>query len=143
MKIDITNYIEKNDLEKNKDGIEGFVSNSKHNPSKTFFKNFEYKASDLSLNDEIDRFTYVKPGLGVENDDSLAKNIIKDINSPVGKTANELAVIANTVSSEDLKELEKNGYSINDTDISTIVSVTDKIKATLAKAGVDIEKIYG
>ena len=25
MKIDITNYIEKNDLEKNKDGIEGFV----------------------------------------------------------------------------------------------------------------------
>ena len=143
MKIDITNYIEKNDLEKNKDGIEGFVSNSKHNPSKTFFKNFDYKASDLSLNDEIDRFTYVKPGLGVENDDSLAKNIIKDINSPVGKTANELAVIANTVSSEDLKELEKNGYSINDTDISTIVSVTDKIKATLAKAGVDIEKIYG
>ena len=91
MKIDITNYIEKNDLEKNKDGIEGFVSNSKHNPSKTFFKNFEYKASDLSLNDEIDRFTYVKPGLGVENDDSLAKNIIKDINSPIGKTANELA----------------------------------------------------
>ncbi|WP_022748150.1 DUF6240 domain-containing protein [Lachnobacterium bovis] len=143
MKIDITSYIDKKEIEKNKDGIEEFLSDIKENSSKTFFKNPEYKASDLSQNDAIDRFTYVKPNLGVKKDESLAKSILEDINSPMNKTANDLAVIANTVSAEDLKKLEKNGYSINDTDVKTIVSVTDKIKATLAKAGVDISKIYG
>lgn len=38
--------------------------------------------------------------------------------------------------------MEENGFSINDTDSHTIITVTDKIKAVLAKAGVDIS-IYG
>ena len=38
--------------------------------------------------------------------------------------------------------MEENGFSINETDSHTIITVTDKIKAVLAKAGVDIS-IYG
>ena len=38
--------------------------------------------------------------------------------------------------------MEENGFSVNDTDSYTIITVTDKIKAVLAKAGVDIS-IYG
>lgn len=52
--------------------------------------------------------------------------------------SNEVAIIANTTSAEDLKELEESGFSLMDTDSRTIITVTDKIKATLARAGVDI-----
>ena len=55
---------------------------------------------------------------------------------------NEIAVLANTTSAADYKAMEENGFSINETDSHTIITVTDKIKAVLAKAGVDIS-IYG
>ena len=53
-----------------------------------------------------------------------------------------MAVLSNTVSENDLQEMEKNGFSVNNTDSHTIITVTDKIKAELAKAGVDISA-YG
>lgn len=55
---------------------------------------------------------------------------------------NEMAVISNTASEEDLKKMQEDGFSIEDTDSATIITVTDKIKAALAKAGVDISE-YG
>lgn len=55
---------------------------------------------------------------------------------------NQMIVITNTTSSEDLEEMSKNGFSGLDADSHRIITVTDKIKAELAKAGVDIS-IYG
>ena len=50
---------------------------------------------------------------------------------------NEMIVVSNTTSVEDLKKIEEEGYSLYETDSHTIITVTDKIKAVLAKAGVD------
>jgi len=55
---------------------------------------------------------------------------------------NQMVIISNTASAEDLEEMSKDGFSAMDADSHTILTVTDKIKAVLAKAGVDIS-IYG
>lgn len=55
---------------------------------------------------------------------------------------NQMIVLSNTTSAEDLEEMSKDGFSGLDMDSHTIITVTDKIKAELAKAGVDIS-IYG
>lgn len=41
--------------------------------------------------------------------------------------------MANTTSTEDLKKMEEDGFSISDADSHTIITVTDKIKAALEK----------
>lgn len=51
--------------------------------------------------------------------------------------------MANTTSTEDLKKMEEDGFSISDADSHTIITVTDKIKAALAKAGVDVSSMGG
>lgn len=50
----------------------------------------------------------------------------------------QMAVLSNTLSPEDYKKLKEEGFSIHETDGKTIVTVTDKIKTQLAKAGVDV-----
>ncbi len=50
----------------------------------------------------------------------------------------QMAVLAGSLSGEDIRNLSKEGYSLNDTDAGTIVTVMDKIKMELAKAGKDI-----
>ncbi len=54
----------------------------------------------------------------------------------------QMAVLSNTLSGEDLKKLQEEGYSLNETDIETIVTVVDKIKMELAKGGMDIS-VFG
>ena len=49
-----------------------------------------------------------------------------------------MAVAANTTTKTDCKQIEEDGFSLDRTDVKTIVTVTDKIKMQLAKAGVDI-----
>lgn len=55
-----------------------------------------------------------------------------------GERKNQMAVLSNTLSPEDYRKLQEEGFSIHETDGKTIVTVTDKIKARLAKAGVDV-----
>lgn len=50
----------------------------------------------------------------------------------------QMAVLAGSLSGEDIRNLSKEGYSLSDTDAGTIVTVMDKIKMELAKAGKDI-----
>lgn len=50
---------------------------------------------------------------------------------------NQMAVLANTTSEEDYVKMQEQGFSLDETTTNTIVTVTDKIKAELAKAGVD------
>ena len=49
-----------------------------------------------------------------------------------------MAVLSNTTSPEDYAKMQEDGFSLDDTTTNTIVTETDKIKAQLAKAGVDI-----
>mgnify|MGYP003299793417 CR=1 FL=1 len=74
------------------------------------------------------------------------KTVVEQLDSQVDMSAesrrNQMAVIANTTSEEDLKEIEENGFSALDSDSQTIITVVDKIKANLAEMGVDISA-YG
>ena len=51
---------------------------------------------------------------------------------------NQMAVLSNTTSPEDYAKMQEDGFSLDNTTTNTIVTETDKIKAQLAKAGVDI-----
>lgn len=51
---------------------------------------------------------------------------------------NEMLFAADHTSEKDADQIEKDGYSLTDSDIHTVVTETDKIKLMLAKAGEDI-----
>ncbi len=50
----------------------------------------------------------------------------------------QMEMAANMMSGKDCQQMEEEGFSVTGTDVETIVTVVDKIKAELAKAGVDI-----
>ena len=50
----------------------------------------------------------------------------------------QMEIISNTMSGKDSEKLNEDGFSVNGTDVETIVTEIDKIKMELAKAGVDI-----
>ncbi|MCM1282833.1 MAG: flagellar hook-length control protein FliK [Muribaculaceae bacterium] len=85
--------------------------------------------------------TYQNP-MNAEQDKTVAEEIQSNEGQSAESRANEMAVIANTTSPEDLKQMEEQGFSASATDSHTIITVTDKIKAVLAEAGVDIS-VYG
>lgn len=81
--------------------------------------------------------TYARPG---QEED--AKTAVEKLEQQGTQTAsercNQAAVIANTTTPEDCARMQEEGFSLADTDSHTIITVTDKIKAELAKAGVDV-----
>ena len=96
------------------------------------------KTGGVAANGKIDMATYEKPGANR----TVAQEVDQHKDMKADDRKNEIAVLANTTSAADYKAMEENGFSINETDSHTIITVTDKIKAVLAKAGVDIS-IYG
>lgn len=54
----------------------------------------------------------------------------------------KMQVVANTATPSDCGKMEEDGFSLNDTEIETVVTEMDKIKMELAKAGVDIS-VFG
>lgn len=54
----------------------------------------------------------------------------------------QMEIVSNTMSEKDCQEMDGDGFSVNGTEVETIVTEMDKIKAELAKAGVDIS-IFG
>ncbi len=83
---------------------------------------------------------YQKPD-GKE-EESIVEQLDAQMDMSSTNRKNQMIVLSNTTSAEDLEEMSKDGFSALDADSHTIITVTDKIKAVLAKAGVDIS-IYG
>ncbi len=54
----------------------------------------------------------------------------------------KMEVVSNTMSEKDCEKMGEDGFSVNGTEIETIVTEIDKIKMELAKAGVDIS-VFG
>ncbi len=54
----------------------------------------------------------------------------------------KMEIVSNTMSEKDCQKMDGDGFSVNGTEVETIVTEIDKIKAELAKAGVDIS-IFG
>jgi hypothetical protein len=86
----------------------------------------------------IDMAVYELPTNSTNTNKTSAEQFSDDESYTEKNRMNEMIVISNTTSAEDFKEIEEEGFSLSETDSHTIITVTDKIKATLAKAGVDI-----
>ena len=83
---------------------------------------------------------YQKPD--AKEDESIVEQLDTQMDMSASNRRNQMVVVSNTASSADLEEMSKDGFNCMDADSHTIVTVTDKIKAVLARAGVDIS-IYG
>lgn len=86
---------------------------------------------------------------GYERDDLTAKSAVEEFQEKMGNQMdatdrkNQMALLSNTMTPEDYKKAQEEGFSIHNTGSGTIVTVTDKIKAQLAKAGVDVSNMGG
>lgn len=80
--------------------------------------------------------TYLKPN--AEEKKSTVEEIEQSATLDAESRKNQMVVLANTTSEEDYARMQEEGFSLDTTTTNTIVTVTDKIKAELAKAGVDI-----
>ena len=98
------------------------------------------RVAGVSASGTIDMATYRNPLK--EDEDTVVEELQKKDDLTADDRKNEMAVLSNTVSADDLQQMQKEGFSVNNTDSHTVVTVTDKIKAELAKAGVDISA-YG
>ena len=83
---------------------------------------------------------YQKPE--TKEEETIVDQLDTQMDMSANNRKNQMVVVSNTASSADLEEMSKDGFDCMDADSHTIVTVTDKIKAVLAKAGVDIS-IYG
>ena len=52
---------------------------------------------------------------------------------------NYMAVMSNSMSDEDFAKMQEEGFHPGSTDIETVVTIVDEIKAALAKGGVQVE----
>lgn len=80
--------------------------------------------------------TYMKPG--AEENKTVVDEMEQSAALDAEERKNQMAVLANTTSPEDYAKMQEDGFSLDSTTTNTIVTETDKIKAELAKAGVDI-----
>ena len=81
---------------------------------------------------------------GYEKEDLTEKSAVEEFQDKMGAQMDaadrkrQMAVLSNTLTPEDYKKLQEAGFSLQDMEGGTIVTVTDKIKTQLAKAGVDV-----
>lgn len=84
--------------------------------------------------------TYLKPEK--EEKKSALETFEEGKSLDAAERKNQMVVLSNTTSVEDYAKMQEEGFSLDQTTSNTIVTETDKIKAQLAKAGVDIS-IFG
>lgn len=80
--------------------------------------------------------TYIKPESEEKKTamDAVEENAALD----AAERQEQMVVLSNTTSEEDYARMQEDGFPLQDTASGTIVTVIDKIKAQLAKAGVDV-----
>lgn len=92
-------------------------------------------SNSVDMSDTIYARPQAKNEAGNNDDTDMAENLLNDMNQTSENRRNDMIVTASTTTSDDYKAAKDDGYDV-------IVTETDKIKAVLAKAGVDIS-IYG
>lgn len=92
-------------------------------------------SNSVDMSDTIYARPQAKNEAGNKDGTDMAENLLNDMNQTSENRRNDMIVTASTTTSDDYKAAKDDGYDV-------IVTETDKIKAVLAKAGVDIS-IYG
>lgn len=86
---------------------------------------------------------------GYGKEELMARSALEELEEKFGgqmdaaARKNQMAVLSNTMTPEDYKKAQEQGFSIHNTGSETIVTVSDEIKAQLAKAGVDVSNMGG
>lgn len=80
--------------------------------------------------------TYLNPALA--EGDTLAEELEEETCLDATDRKNQMAVLSHTTSEEDYEKMQEEGFSLDETNGNTIVTVVDKIKMQIAKAGGDI-----
>ena len=112
-----------------KNGIQLFADAVKTESSKKAAGTMSFQAKEV---------TYLNPAK--EEKKTIIDEIGQSGSMDAGERKAQMAVLAETTSPEDYEKMQENGFSLDETTSNKIVTVTDKIKAQLAKAGVDISK---
>lgn len=110
-----------------KNGIQLFADAVKTESSKKATGTTSFQAKEV---------TYLNPAK--EEKKTIIDEIEQSGSMDAGERKAQMAVLAEATSPEDYKKMQEEGFSLDDTTSNKIVTVTDKIKAQLAKAGVDI-----
>ena len=107
----------------------------------TATKSSSKEAVKVSSSNSVDMSdtVYSKPS---NPNETVADELMQDGATDRENKRNQMIVISNTTSAEDYKRISEDGFSYDEMTGNTIVTETDKIKAVLAKAGVDVS-IYG
>ncbi len=79
--------------------------------------------------------TYQNPS---EEENTLAEKLEHAKEENAESRKNKLAVLANTTTPEDLKRMQEDGYSITESTPEQIITVSDQIKANIAKTGGEV-----
>lgn len=124
-------------------GIANFI-----NEEVSASKKFELKINDKATISEsnsinINEPVYNNPSKSDNTASKNSDNMNKDLMTDSENRKNQMIVLSNTVTADDFREIEKDGFSFSDTDSGVILSESDKIKAALAEHGVDISKYGG
>ncbi len=125
----VTDLMPQTGAAEEKKGIQLFADAVKTESSKKTAGTMSFQAKEV---------TYLNPAKEEK------KTVIDEVEQAgamdAGERKAQMAVLAETTSPEDYKKMQEDGFSLDDTASNKIVTVTDKIKAQLAKAGVDISK---
>lgn len=96
-----------------------------------------YETEKLSKGEKTAEVIYQKPQK--ENRAGTAEDVMQQADKmDTASMKDQMVVASNTTTATDCKKVEEEGFSLQQTDIRTVVTVTDKIKMELAKAGVDV-----
>lgn len=125
----VTDLMPQTSAAEEKKGIQLFADAVKTESSKKTAETTSFQAKEV---------TYLNPAKEEK------KTVIDEVEQAgamdAGERKAQMAVLAETTSPEDYKKMQEDGFSLDDTTSNKIVTVTDKIKAQLAKAGVDISR---
>ena len=80
--------------------------------------------------------TYLNPAK--EEKKSIAEKIEENSELDAFDRKNQMAVLSNTASEEDYAKMQEEGFSLDSMEAHKIITVTDKIKMQLAKAGKEV-----
>lgn len=121
--------------------IEGIGSNTKPDGfdfgTVSFGTDKAQETEKLSKGEKTTEVTYQKPQQ--ENHAGTVEDVMQQAgNMDAAMMKNQMVVASNTTTTTDCKKMEQDGFSLPQMDMETVVTVTDKIKMELAKAGVDI-----
>ena len=135
------NVVKNTPNENNGMGIENFLI--KNEEQSGFFANRteEYSKENAVVNAcgnvNMANATYQKP-FPKEDKNEIDDNLTHGMVMTAENRMNQMVVASNTMTPEDYQKMQEDGFSFDNASSHTVITETDKIKAVLAKAGVEV-----